>query len=517
MIYLSIKLNTSKQNLYNTIFYISIEKKIKLCKINSNFMSLLSTYQKDSCFYDEIFFRKNEAHPFSKYFVEEFDKISLQDIKMADNLSHQFFLNEGITFTTYDGAGDVGGKIFPMDIIPRVMSAKDWDFLERGLTQRIMALNCFLKDIYSDEKIIKDKIIPQDLIYESPHFLKEMKNTPVPFDVYVNLCGTDIVRTEDGFFVLEDNLRVPSGSSYMLMCRQVMKQKFLHLFRKCNVKKVDDYPLRLLKSLKQLSKKEDPTIVLLTPGVFNSAYFEHVFLANQMGIELVQGQDLLFNDNAIYIKNIKQLKKVDVIYRRIDDIFLDPITFRSDSVLGVPGLFSAYKTGSVVIANAPGTGVADDKAVYTYIPEIIKYYLNEDPLLQSVPTYRCRDKKDLQYTLENLENLVVKPVGGSGGYGLIIGPKSSKKEIEDYKKKLKENPKNFTAQPVLGLSTSPCFIDNAIQSRHVDLRPFVLFNKDFTTNIVPGGLCRVALKKGSLVVNSSQGGGSKDIWVLNDN
>ncbi len=484
--------------------------------MKDNLFRLLNNYQKNSHFYDEIFARTDELHPFSKYFAEEFNKLSSQDIKNADNLSSQFFLNEGITFTTYDGVGGAGDKIFPMDIIPRVMSAEDWDFLEQGLTQRVRALNCFLKDIYTDEKIIKDKIIPQDLIYESPHFLKEMKGASVPSDVYVSLCGTDIVRTTDGFFVLEDNLRVPSGSSYMLKCRQVMKQNFPHLFRKCNVRKMDDYALRLLKSLKQLSNKENPTVVLLTPGVFNSAYFEHVFLANQMGIDLVQGQDLLFNDNTIYIKKIKELKKVDVIYRRIDDTFLDPVVFRSDSVLGVPGLFLAYKTGSVVIANAPGTGVADDKAVYSYVPEIIKYYLKEDPLLQNVPTYRCRNKKDLQYTLEKLDQLVVKPVGGSGGYGLVIGPRASKKEIEDCKKKLKEDPKNFISQPMLNLSTTPCFIDNMVQSRHVDLRPFVLFNKDFKTDIVPGGLCRVALKKDSLIVNSSQGGGSKDIWVLNN-
>ena len=366
------------------------------------------------------------------------------------------------------------------------------------------------------KKILKDSFIPKDLIYESPHFLKEMKGTVVPYDVYVHLCGTDIIRTNQGFFVLEDNLRVPSGSSYMLMCRQIMKQNFPRIFRKCNVRRIDDYALRFLKSLSGLSEKENPTVVLLTPGVFNSAYFEHTFLAGQMGIELVQGQDLVFNNNAIYIKTIKELKKVDVIYRRIDDVFLDPLTFRSDSVLGVPGLFSAYKSGSVVVANAPGTGVADDKAVYSYVPEMIRYYLKEDPLLQNVQTYRCREKKDLEYTLANLSRLVVKPVGGSGGCGLLFGPQASKKEIEDYKEKIKHNPKNYISQPILDLSTSPCFIEGKMKSRHVDLRPFVLFNKNFETDIVPGGLCRVALKEGHLIVNSSQGGGSKDLWVLND-
>ena len=396
------------------------------------------------------------------------------------------------------------------------MSSKEWDFIEKGLNQRLTALNLFLKDIYTDEKILKDGIIPMDLVYESPHFLKEMKNTSVPFDVYVNLCGTDIVRTNQGIFVLEDNLRVPSGSSYMLMSRQIMKQNFLRLFRKSGVRRIDDYCLKLLKSLSSLSEKEKPVVVLLTPGVFNSAYFEHAFLARQMGIELVQGQDLVLLDNAIYMKTIKDLKKVDVIYRRIDDVFLDPLVFRSDSLLGVPGLFSAYKSGSVVIANAPGTGVADDKAVYSYVQDIIKYYLQEDSILYNVQTYKCRDEKDLKYTLENIDKLVVKPVGGFGGYDMLIGSMADKKEIEAYRAKIKQNPKNFISQPILDISTSPCFIEGEVQARHVDLRPFVFFEKNFKADLVPGGLCRVALKKGSLIVNSSQGGGSKDMWVLND-
>ena len=477
---------------------------------------LLNKFHKNLDFYDEMFLRSDEPHPFSRYFVQEFNQLSSQDIQKADNLSKRFFLNEGITFNVYEGTKSVEGKIFPMDIIPRMMNSGDWDFIEKGLNQRLIALNLFLKDIYTDEKILKDGVVPKDLIYGSPHFLKEMKNTAVPFDVYVNLCGTDIVRTNEGFFVLEDNLRVPSGSSYMLMCRQVMKQNFLRLFRKCNVRRIDDYALRLLRSLSSLSEKENPTVVLLTPGVFNSAFFEHAFLAGQMGIELVQGQDLVFNNNAIYMKTIKDLKKVDIIYRRIDDVFLDPLTFRPDSVLGVPGLFAAYKSGSVIIANAPGTGVADDKATYSYVPEIIKYYLKQDPLLQNVETHRCREKKGLDYTLDNLHRLVVKPVGGSGGYGLLIGPQVDKKQMEEYKEKIKKNPENYISQPVLDLSTSPCFIEGKIQGRHVDLRPFVLFARNFHADIVPGGLCRVALKEGSLIVNSSQGGGSKDMWILND-
>lgn len=477
---------------------------------------LLSQYKKNPDFYDEMFSQTEEAHPFSRLFVQEFDELSLRDIKKADHLSRQFFVAEGITFNVYDGEKASEEKVFPMDIIPRIMSSENWDFIAKGLHQRLLALNLFLKDIYADEKILKDRIVPKDLIYESPHFLKEMKNTAVPHDVYVHLCGTDIVRTSQGFFVLEDNLRVPSGSSYMLMCRQIMKQNFLRVFRKCNVRRINDYALRFLKSLSGLSEKENPTVALLTPGVFNSAYFEHTFLAGQMGIDLVQGQDLVFNNNALYIKTVKELKKVDVIYRRIDDVFLDPLTLRPDSVLGVPGLFSAYKSGSVVIANAPGTGVADDKAVYSYVPEMIKYYLKEDPLLQNVQTFRCREKKGLEHTLANLSRLVVKPVGGAGGSGLLFGPQAGKKEIEDYKEKIKQDPKNFISQPVLSLSTSPCFIEGKMKSRHVDLRPFVLCNKDFKTDIVPGGLCRVALKEGRFIVNSSQGGGSKDFWVLSD-
>lgn len=478
---------------------------------------LLKTRPKDSSsFYNEIFLSSGEPREFSRSFVEAFDQLSLPHIKKADHLSRQFFLKEGITFNVYGESPQSEGRVFPMDIIPRIMSSQDWSFLERGLNQRLRALNLFLKDIYSDEKILKDSVVPKDLIYESPHFLREMKGVSVPGDVYVSLCGTDIVRTQDGFFVLEDNLRVPSGSSYMYMCRQVMRQNFINLFRNCSVQSIDDYALKLLKTLSPLSQKENPTVVLLTPGVFNSAYFEHAFLAEQMGIELVQGQDLIFQDNAVYMKTIKQLKKVDVIYRRIDDVFLDPLTFRSDSVLGVPGLFSAYKSGSLVLANAPGVGVADDKAVYSYVPEIIKYYLDEDPILKNVPTFRCREEKALAYTLGNLSKLVVKPVGGSGGYGLLMGPKASKKELKSFKEKLEKNPKDFISQPVLDISTSPCFIDGKIQDRHVDLRPFVMFGRDFKARTVPGGLCRVALKKGSLVVNSSQGGGSKDIWVLNN-
>lgn len=465
-------------------------------------------------FYDEMFSRQSLSHPFCKDFVEDFNDLSPADIKRADRLSSQFFLQEGITFNVYGDKRFQDGKAFPVDIIPRILSAKDWDFLDRGLNQRLTALNLFLKDIYTEEKILKDKVIPKDIVYESPYFLREMKNTKVPFDVYVNLCGTDIVRTKDGFFVLEDNLRVPSGSSYMLMCRQIMRQNFIRLFRKCKVKRIHSYPLMLLESLKSLSKKDNPLVVVLTPGVFNSAYFEHSFLADQMGVPLVQGQDLIFTGEEICMKTIKGLKKIDVIYRRIDDVFLDPLVFNSESVLGTPGLFSAYKTGSVVIANAPGTGIADDKAIYSFVPQIIKYYLNEDPILKNVPTLLCRNPKYLDHIIKNIKDHVVKPVDGSGGYDLLMGSHASKQEQNAYIEKLKANPKKYIAQSILHLSTAPCFINNKIEPRHVDLRPFVLFDKTFKSRIIPGALCRVALKKESLVVNSSQGGGCKDLWVL---
>jgi len=479
-------------------------------KTDSHFFK---NYPQNHKFYDEMFSQSGEAHSFCSHFIKELNSLSLTHLKTMDKSSDQFFMNEGVTFNVYGDKNSKQGKSFPIDIIPRIMSSKDWAFIERVLNQRLMALNLFLKDIYTEEKILKDKVIPKELIYESTHFLREMKDTKVPFDIYVNLCGSDIVRSEKDFFVLEDNLRVPSGSSYMLTARQITKRNFTRLFRKDKIKKIENYPFRLLESLKSLSEKENPTIAVLTPGVFNSAYFEHAFLAGQMGVDLVQGQDLIFNDNAIYIKTITKLKQVDVLYRRIDDTFLDPLSFRSDSLLGVPGLFSAYKTGSVVIANAPGTGIADDKAIYSYIPKIISYYLKESPLLKNVPTYLCRNQKDLDYTITHLKDLVIKPVGGSGGYGIVFGSKLSKREEKNLIERLKNNPKNFISQPILSLSTSPCFIENKIQARHVDLRPFILFGSGFQSDIVSGGLCRMALEKDNLLVNSSQGGGCKDIWV----
>lgn len=479
-------------------------------------VDILKSYQLKGGFYDEMFSKTDCPHSFSNGFVDGFNKLPFSSIKRADQLSSQFFLQEGITFNVYGDKESKEGKAFPVDIIPRIMSGKDWSFLEKALSQRLIALNLFLKDVYTEGKILKDKVIPKDMIYESPYFLKQMRDTKVPFNVYVSLCGTDVVRTQEGFFVLEDNLRVPSGSSYMLMCRQIMRQSFIRLFRNCKIQKIEHYPLQLLRVLQSFSGKEKPTVAVLTPGVFNSAYFEHSFLAGQMGVDLVQGQDLVFTNKGIYIKKINELKKVDVLYRRIDDNFLDPLVFNPESVLGVPGLFSAYKTGSIVIANAPGTGIADDKAIYSFVPKIIKYYLDQDALLNNVPTLLCRNPKDLDHIIKNIEKYVIKPVDGSGGYELLIGSHSSKQEQKLYIEKLKVNPKKYIAQPILNLSTAPCFIDNKIEPRHVDIRPFVLLDKDFKSSIVPGSLCRVALKKGSLVVNSSQGGGCKDLWVLED-
>jgi len=424
------------------------------------------------------------------------------------------FLHQGITFTVY--SNDEGTeKIFPYDLLPRIVTAKEWETVERGLAQRITALNMFLKDIYNQGDILRDGILPADLVYTSEHYRREMRNVAVPRDIYVSVCGTDLIRLPDGSYaVLEDNLRVPSGVSYMLANRQVMKRVFPRLFSNYGVRPVDYYGKALLNSLNYLAPidRPEPTVVLLTPGVFNSAYFEHTFLARLMGIALVEGRDLLVHDNVVYMRTTAGLQRVDVIYRRIDDDFLDPMTFRKDSTLGVAGLFNAYRAGNVVLANAIGTGVADDKAIYAYMPKIIKYYLDEDPILQSIETYLLDDDKQREYVLNNLEKLVVKAVGESGGYGMLIGPASTQRERDDFKDKIIAHPRRFIAQPTISLSVAPCFIDGRIEPRHIDLRPYILTGR--TVEIVPGGLTRVALRKGSLVVNSSQGGGSKDTWVL---
>ncbi len=424
------------------------------------------------------------------------------------------FLNQGITFTVY---GDDEGteRIWPYDLLPRIITGEEWEMIAKGLTQRVTALNLFLKDIYNDERILSDGTVPRWLVYSCRHFRREVRGARIPHDTYVAIDGTDLVRLPDGrFAVLEDNLRVPSGVSYMLANRQVMKRTFPSLFGSYGVRPIDHYGQALLSTLLALAPagRPEPVIVLLTPGVYNSAYFEHAFLARQMGIELVEGRDLLVHDNVVYMRTTAGLRRIDVIYRRIDDDFLDPLAFQPDSNLGVPGLLNAYRAGNVALANAIGTGVADDKAIYAYVPTIIRYYLDEEPILPNVETYLLTDKAQQQYVLEHLDELVIKAVGEAGGYGMLIGPYSTAAQREVFRSQVIANPRNYIAQPTLALSRAPCIIDNQIEPRHVDLRPFVLFGEHVT--IVPGGLTRVALKRGSLVVNSSQGGGSKDTWVL---
>ncbi len=439
--------------------------------------------------------------------------LSTEELRRRQQACEQSFLHQGITFTVY-GNNQSTERIIPTDLLPRIITGSEWALLEAGLKQRIQALNMFLHDVYSDGRVLKDGLVPRSLIYGSKHYRREMRGLPVPHGAYVNVCGTDLVRREDGtFVVLEDNLRVPSGVSYMLANRDVVRRAFPAIFRSAAVRPIEHYPQDLLATLRSLAPTQDEvSIAVLSPGVFNSAYFEHAFLARQMGVELVEGRDLVVNDNIVYARTTSGLKRVDVIYRRIDDDFIDPLAFRADSTLGVPGVFNAYRAGNVVIANAPGTGIADDKAVYAYVPRLIRYYLSEEPILENVETFLCREPKVLAHVLANLDRLVVKAVGESGGYGMLIGCHASKAEREAFAQKLKAEPENYIAQPTIQLSTAPCFVDGGIEARHVDLRPFVLHGE--RTTVVPGALTRVALKRGSLVVNSSQGGGSKDTWVL---
>jgi len=431
--------------------------------------------------------------------------------------AEKWLLHLGITFNVYgDNAGTE--KIFPFDIIPRIVPAREWATIERGLVQRITALNLFLDDLYHDQKIVRDGVVPRELVESSKGFLPQCVGLSPPRGVWCHVTGTDLVRDRDGrFYVLEDNLRCPSGVSYVLENRKLMKRTFPQVFDRLRVRPVDAYPSRLRAMLQQVAPPgaDPPTVVLLSPGMYNSAYFEHSFLAQQMGIELVQGSDLVVHKGAVHMRTTRGLQRVDVIYRRIDDTFLDPRAFRGDSQLGVPGLFEVYKKGDVTIANAPGTGVADDKVIYAYAPKIIRYYLGEDPLLPNVPTYVCHDASDLAYVLEHLDTLVVKAANESGGYGMLIGPASTAAERAEFGAKLKENPRNYIAQPVVSLSRVPTLSDGVrLAGRHVDLRPYVLYGKDLF--VLPGGLTRVALRPGSLVVNSSQGGGSKDTWVLDE-
>ena len=419
----------------------------------------------------------------------------------------------GITFAVY---GDQQGneKIFPFDIVPRIVSAVEWAHVEAGLKQRIQALNLFINDIYHDQNIVNDDVVPRKLLEHAASYRPECHGLNPPHNVWCHITGTDLIRHSDGaIYVLEDNLRCPSGVSYVLQNRQVMKRSFPHVFEEMQVRPVIDYPTRLYETLRSLAHENtSPNIAVLTPGIYNSAYYEHSYLAQQMGVELVEGRDLMVKDGLVYMRTTRGYERVHVIYRRIDDDFIDPQCFRKDSVLGVPGLMDAYRNGRVALANAPGTGVADDKVIYSFVPEMIRYYLNEEPILPNVPTYICDREEDRKYVLEHLHELVVKPSNESGGYGMLVGPHSTAEQQAEFAEKIRSNPRNYIAQPTLSLSRVPTIVDDHFEGRHVDLRPYILYGNDLW--VLPGGLTRVALRKGSLVVNSSQGGGSKDTWVI---
>ncbi len=441
-----------------------------------------------------------------------------ETLKQRQEEAEFLFRRVGITFAVY-GDAEAEERIIPFDIVPRALTSSEWSTLSKGLVQRVTALNRFLADVYSRGEIIRAGVVPEELVYRNPSFRPEMMGVKLPSDVYVQIAGIDVIRTDDrDFYVLEDNCRTPSGVSYMLENRDVMMRLFPDLFAEARIQPVENYPDELLATLRSLAPRTasgEPTVVLMTPGPLNSAYYEHSFLADKLGVDLVEGRDLFVRDNIVHMRTTEGPKRVDVIYRRIDDDFLDPLVFRPDSALGVPGLISAYRAGNVTLANAVGTGVSDDKAMYTYMPDIVRFYLGEEPILKNVPTWRCREPDALKYVLEHLPELVVKEVQGSGGYGMLVGPKADKATIELFAAKLRTHPENFIAQPTLALSTSPTFVGEGVAPRHVDLRPFVLSGAD-KVRIVPGGLTRVALKEGSLVVNSSQGGGTKDTWIIED-
>ncbi len=467
-------------------------------------------------FYDELISSPGNARQPAKKLLSHLRSFSEEDLSSRQQLAESTIREMGVSFTVYTEEGNID-RAWPFDIIPRVIGKKQWDKTAAGLEQRLQALNLFINDLYNGQKIIKDGIIPEFVLKQSKNYLKECEGISPPLGVWAHICGTDLVRDGSGdFFVLEDNLRVPSGVSYMLENRSIMKRVLPDIFAEVNIAPVDEYPGKLLETLTALSprKIKQPSVVVLTPGIFNSAYFEHAFLAQQMGAELVEGSDLIVqDDDCVYMKTISGLEKVDVIYRRIDDEFLDPEVFNKKSVLGVAGLMRAWSKGNVALANAPGAGVADDKVVYAYVPAIIKYYLDQDPIIPNVETFLCYDDKQREYVLANLDKLVVKPANESGGYGMLIGPHSTKKERDEFAGLIKKNPRNYIAQPTLDLSTAPAIVGKGqLGARHIDLRPFVLQGKK--SYVTTGGLTRVAMKEGSLVVNSSQGGGSKDTWIV---
>lgn len=462
--------------------------------------------------YDEMFDSRGKVRQHYQEFDQFLGKTSSKKMHQLQFSANKTQKAMGMTFNVYhDNQGME--KILHLDIIPRIIPNKEWKKIESGLKQRVHALNLFLQDIYNEQKVLKDGIVPEDLILGSKDYLQPCIGLTPPKGIWCHITGTDLVRDKDGeYYILEDNLRCPSGVSYMLESREIIKRAYPQLFNDEGVMPVSDYPTKLLRMLQYLSDKPKPVVGVLTPGIYNSAYFEHSYLALQMGVELVTGQDLVVKDKKVYMQTTKGLQQIDVIYRRIDDSFLDPLAFNPESMLGIPGIFEAYKAGNIAFANAPGTGVADDKAVYAYVPRLIKFYLNEEPILHNVPTYLCREEKDRAYVLEHIDQLVVKETNAAGGYGMLIGPKASAEEHEKFRKLILDNPKNYIAQPTLSLSTVPCLTEEGIDARHVDLRPYILYGENI--EVIPGALTRVALKKGSLVVNSSQGGGSKDTWVL---
>ncbi len=471
-----------------------------------------SNYSTDG-YFDEMFERDGVVRPQAQMVLETINALGGEQLMRHKNASERLLLQLGITFNVY---GDQQGaeRIFPFDLIPRIVSAKEWSYIERGLKQRIHALNCFIDDIYHDRKILKSGTIPEEVVTSAVSYREQCQGLNPPFGVWAHITGTDLVRDRDGqYYVLEDNLRVPSGVSYVMENREVLKRIFPRVFEGLTVRGTSEYPSRLLEVLESLSPNATQArVVVLTPGIYNSAYFEHSFLARQMGVQLVEGRDLVVDDGYVYMRTTKGLQRVDVVYRRVDDDFLDPEAFRPDSLLGVPGLMAAYRAGRVTLVNAPGNGIADDKVIYAYVPDMIRYYEGEDPILPNVPTYLCWRDKDRKYVLENLEKLVVKAANESGGYGMLVGPHSTAAEREDFAGRISANPRNYIAQPTLALSRAPTIVEDRVEGRHVDLRPFVLCGKEIY--VLPGGLTRVAMRKGSLVVNSSQGGGSKDTWVL---
>jgi len=475
---------------------------------------LFEQYETYPSTWDEMCHEHKIRSQYSKVF-EDMSDIPAEVLQQRDLLASELFMNQGITFTVYNDEAGIE-RIFPFDIIPRILTSTEWDHIEKGIKQRLRALNLFLKDIYSTQQILKDGIIPSELIVTCAHYTREIFGIKVPYDLYVHISGIDLIRGDDGtFYILEDNLRTPSGVSYMLANREVTKRIFPDMLTHSQVRMISNYPLLLHNILCSLAPQQisNPTVVLLTPGVFNSAYFEHTFLARQMGIDLVEGRDLLVDNHKVYMKTTAGLQQVHVIYRRIDDEYLDPLVFKPDSALGVPGLMSAYRKGNVAIVNAVGNGVADDKAVYAYVPAMIKYYLNEETILPNVPTYSLENEDEKKYVFDNIEKMVLKRTNQSGGYGMVMGNRATEKELKEVKKAVKKTAREFIAQPIIKLSTVPCLIDGKLQPRHVDLRPYALCGPN-GIHIVPGGLTRVALREGSLVVNSSQGGGSKDTWVV---